>query len=172
MRSLQQQRMSCVRAIRAYPGEASCSLCTDLILVAQIWQANIRGTGQIVGCGDTGLDVDSCMFWDSSSASGNPGPSFYPDVDVPCSHGSTAHCWPQVSTTHRKIVSYNSWADAADDPGTEHEEMDAMLSVKCSRVRWAWDSCGGIDPRLDARKRLVRHQLLPGDGTCCPHRLL
>eukprot|EP00960_Hanusia_phi_P029469 747964-Hanusia_phi.AAC.4 len=52
-------------------------------ITVQIWMANIRGTGQVVGCGDTGLDVDSCMFWDSSSSTGNPGPAFFPDVN-PC----------------------------------------------------------------------------------------
>lgn len=30
-----------------------------------IWSAGIRGEGQIVGCGDSGIDVDSCFFFDS-----------------------------------------------------------------------------------------------------------
>ena len=27
------------------------------------WQAGVKGQGEIVGCGDTGIDVDSCFFW-------------------------------------------------------------------------------------------------------------
>lgn len=30
-----------------------------------IWNHNIAGTGQIVGISDSGLDYDSCFFWDS-----------------------------------------------------------------------------------------------------------
>ncbi len=29
-----------------------------------IWEAGIRGEGQIVGIGDSGVDVDSCYFYD------------------------------------------------------------------------------------------------------------
>jgi hypothetical protein len=28
-------------------------------------EAGLTGSGEVVGCGDTGLDVDSCFFWDS-----------------------------------------------------------------------------------------------------------
>ena len=45
-----------------------------------------------MGCGDTGIDVDSCFFWDSNPANGRPGPTFA----------------PILSSTHRKIVSYKA----------------------------------------------------------------
>jgi subtilisin family serine protease len=30
-----------------------------------LWAEGITGVGQIVGCGDTGIDIDSCMYWDT-----------------------------------------------------------------------------------------------------------
>ena len=33
-----------------------------------IWAAGIRGEGQIVGVGDSGVDVDSCFFHDPESS--------------------------------------------------------------------------------------------------------
>ena len=34
------------------------------------WAAGLNGTGQIVGCADTGIDLDSCLFWDDEGARG------------------------------------------------------------------------------------------------------
>jgi len=69
-----------------------------------IWEMGLKGEGEIVGCGDTGVDVDSCFFWDSNVANGRPGPALAPDV----------------SLVHRKIVSYKAGGgtgtgDASDD---------------------------------------------------------
>ena len=30
-----------------------------------LWAEGITGVGQIVGCGDTGIDIDSCLYWDT-----------------------------------------------------------------------------------------------------------
>jgi hypothetical protein len=58
-----------------------------------IWNMGLKGEGEVVGCGDTGMDVDSCFFWHSgASAADHPGPPFA----------------PTVSATHRKIVSYKA----------------------------------------------------------------
>ena len=70
-----------------------------------IWELGLRGEGEIVGCGDTGIDVDSCFFWDSAPAGGGrPGPPLA----------------PKVSASHRKLVSYKAsggtgTGDASDD---------------------------------------------------------
>ena len=34
------------------------------------WAAGLNGTGQIVGCADTGIDLDSCLFWDDEGSRG------------------------------------------------------------------------------------------------------
>ena len=54
-----------------------------------IWNMGLKGQGEVIGVGDTGIDVDSCFFWDSNGGS-RPGPPLA----------------PVKSTTHRKIVSY------------------------------------------------------------------
>ena len=70
-----------------------------------IWEMGLRGEGEIVGCGDTGIDVDSCFFWDSApGGGGRPGPPLA----------------PKVSASHRKLVSYRAsggtgTGDASDD---------------------------------------------------------
>lgn len=53
-----------------------------------IWSAGIQGEGQVVGCGDSGIDVDSCFFYD-------PSVNFENDVQVriepPFKHASETH---------------------------------------------------------------------------------
>ncbi|WP_242334059.1 MULTISPECIES: CARDB domain-containing protein [unclassified Anaeromyxobacter] len=53
-----------------------------------VFGAGLDGAGQIVGVGDTGLDMDMCFFRDPSGAAVGPG--------------------------HRKVVGYVAWADAWD----------------------------------------------------------
>ncbi len=40
----------------------SAAVSSRLIFRAK---TGLTGNGEVVGCGDTGLDVDSCFFWDS-----------------------------------------------------------------------------------------------------------
>lgn len=54
----------------------------------RIWSQGVRGDGQIVGVGDTGLDHDMCFFADPAGAPIGPG--------------------------HRKVVGYASFADTYD----------------------------------------------------------
>lgn len=49
-----------------------------------IWDHGITGKGEIVGCSDTGIDSDNCLFRDDKN-------------DVP---------FDRIDTSHRKIVSY------------------------------------------------------------------
>eukprot|EP00798_Chlamydomonas_sp_ICE-L_P030068 gene30068-35037_t len=66
-----------------------------------LWRANIDGTGQVVGCGDSGLDIDSCYFYDNS-------------VPFPTNLGKGGRF---TSTTHRKVVQYLAIQDAHDGLG-------------------------------------------------------
>lgn len=54
------------------------------------WDMGLDGQGQIVGVGDTGLDVKSCFFWD-------------PDHDV--------------GYEHKKVIGYRGFADYEDTSG-------------------------------------------------------
>jgi subtilisin family serine protease len=54
------------------------------------WSAGLNGQNQIVGVGDTGLDVNSCFFWD-------------PDHDV--------------GYDHAKVIGYRGYADYEDTSG-------------------------------------------------------
>ena len=60
-----------------------------------IWDRGIHGEGEIIGCGDTGIDVDSCFFWDDTQNE----ISYDPDA-------------PNLS--HRKVVNYYPFADGSD----------------------------------------------------------
>jgi hypothetical protein len=63
-----------------------------------IHRANLTGAGQVIGIADTGIDGQSCFFVD-------------PKVTVP---------FDTINHAHRKIVMYNTFADAtdADEHGT------------------------------------------------------
>ena len=50
-----------------------------------LWSAGVRGLGEVVGIGDSGVDLDSCFFRDSSGAAAGP--------------------------THRKVVMYRTGRD-------------------------------------------------------------
>jgi len=64
--------------------------------VTTVWNHGIRGEGQIIAMGDTGVDWDSCFFYD-------------PNNTVPI--GATT-----INYNHRKIVAYIPIADDRDEP--------------------------------------------------------
>ena len=66
-----------------------------------MWKAGITGKGQVVGVGDSGLDVDSCYFSD-------------PGVNINQAQfgRSTVRDYPD----HRKIARYFSASDGEDLP--------------------------------------------------------
>ncbi|KAK9815904.1 hypothetical protein WJX72_011677 [[Myrmecia] bisecta] len=69
-----------------------------------IWDAGLQGQGQIVGMGDTGLDMTQCMFIDANvpftTTSKDAGGSLIFD-----------------STSHRKLRFYREFVDGADGNG-------------------------------------------------------
>ena len=75
----------------------------DLERVLQAWRAGVErgpapviprpdGTGQVVGCGDSGIDLDSCYFWD-------------PNTDITAGWTTDRSTGAQIysSTAHRKV---------------------------------------------------------------------
>ena len=41
-------------------------MCYNNALLSLSSQAGIDGSGQVLGCGDSGVDVDNCYFYDES----------------------------------------------------------------------------------------------------------
>jgi len=72
-----------------------------------LWDAGLNGEGQVIGCGDSGIDMDSCFFFDATPLGMCKGEGYIPNCD---------------STTHRKIVTYRtvSGAEFADDDWPGH----------------------------------------------------
>lgn len=59
-----------------------------------LWAEGITGVGQIVGCGDTGIDIDSCLYWDNSHKR-------FP--------------WDTLESNNRKIIKYiTNFGDSGD----------------------------------------------------------
>lgn len=62
-----------------------------------LWKHGLRGEGQIIGCGDTGIDMSSCFFND-------------PQHQLPIN---------EIDHRHRKVVSY--WVDDGSLVGDDRE---------------------------------------------------
>ncbi len=63
-----------------------------------LWDRGLTGSGQVVGIGDTGLDVDMIFFWDDSA--GLPSAT--------------------VNPNQRKVISYHDLAGTGDWDGHDH----------------------------------------------------
>eukprot|EP00287_Rhodomonas_sp_CCMP768_P026058 CAMPEP_0202829982 /NCGR_PEP_ID=MMETSP1389-20130828/15861_1 /ASSEMBLY_ACC=CAM_ASM_000865 /TAXON_ID=302021 /ORGANISM="Rhodomonas sp., Strain CCMP768" /LENGTH=1038 /DNA_ID=CAMNT_0049503575 /DNA_START=13 /DNA_END=3129 /DNA_ORIENTATION=- len=75
--------------------------------MSTLWDAGLDGEGQVIGCGDTGIDVDSCFFFDMQPLGTCKGEGFIPGCNSP---------------SHRKIVTYRtvSGAEFGDDDPVGH----------------------------------------------------
>ncbi|KNC53638.1 SD protease [Thecamonas trahens ATCC 50062] len=92
------------------------------------WDAGIRGEGQVVSCGDTGLDADMCFFRDEN-------------VSIP---------FNVVSPHHRKLVSYITLENDLDARSGHGTHVVGSLT--------GWADRGGIPGKYDGiaqRARLV-----------------
>ncbi|GAX74938.1 hypothetical protein CEUSTIGMA_g2384.t1 [Chlamydomonas eustigma] len=68
------------------------------------WQTGIDGSGQVIGCGDSGVDVYNCYFYD-------------PNVPFTIVNNSTTGTQEFTSSTHRKLVLYLGLEDMVDGNG-------------------------------------------------------
>ena len=124
-------------------GQRPCPPCSHLVRQCPscalagrtpVWDLGLRGEGEIVGCGDTGIDVDSCFFWDPALASsGRPGPPLAPKIDL----------------AHRKLVSYR----AAGGAGTG----DASDDVRGHGTHVVGSIVGSVDPSLAPAADVAEH---------------
>ena len=133
-------------------GESPCAPCARTLSECPscrlsdhtpVWDMGLRGEAEIVGVGDTGIDVDSCFFWDSSSNSAHPGPAFA----------------PQTSSTHRKFVSYKAGGGGGGTGGTGGVGGggDARDELGGHGTHVAASIAGAVDPAFQAGGDVVEH---------------
>jgi len=67
-----------------------------------LWKRGLTGKGQLIGVGDTGIDVKHCMFYD-------------PENEVPFFQWNGSNTPPK--SNHRKIAAYWSYMDGVDSEG-------------------------------------------------------
>jgi len=104
-----------------------------------LWAKGLKGQGQVVGVGDTGLDADSCFFRDDNVALPSCQLSQYGQV-------APASC---INQNHRKVVSYRAYprGDIGDNfqgHGTHVAGSIAGAAAfdTSSKVAWAADYNG------------------------------
>lgn len=71
------------------------------------WAAGVNGSGQVIGTGDNGIDMDSCYFKD-------PSVSFTTSLTFKNVYGGAATpVYTFSSATHRKLASFHGLLDKA-----------------------------------------------------------
>ena len=96
--------------VRNYNAAALLQHSGSAVGARRVWDAGIRGSGQLVGMGDSGIDMTSCYF---------------------------AHIGPNNSTLaagpdHRKVVAYNSAPGDSLDLNGHGTHTAASLAGSCS----------------------------------------
>ena len=111
--------------------EAAALLASSLPGAFPLWEAGLRGQGQVLGMGDTGLDVDHCLFVDPElqppvppppSSSPPPPPTTTTTTtalrQLPLSFAERDGTRFFASATHRKLSYYRALSgDAVDGSG-------------------------------------------------------
>jgi hypothetical protein len=90
-------------------------------------QGNLDGSGQVIACADTGLDMSSCYFKDSAK---DP---IYASLDVAktdCVTGkSTPLCTSAVvDSAQRKVIQYITFKDPTDDGGGHGTHVSGTIA--------------------------------------------
>jgi len=93
--------------------------------VKQFWKLNITGRGHIVGVGDTGIDINHCMFKDSKTLA--PKFSHYTEKQIK-SRMPERSVADLIKTGHRKIAEYWALADGQDTPGGHGSHVVGVLA--------------------------------------------
>ena len=76
-------------------------------LTSKLWELGINGTGEVVGVADTGLDDESCFFFDSSLGNITRSPK----------DASSNMNELETDLSQRKVVQYVTYVDGQDEFG-------------------------------------------------------
>jgi len=102
-----------------------------------IWAAGIKGEGQIVGVGDSGVDVDSCYFYD-------PEASFEQGIKMQVIPPFNTRVYE--NRNHRKIVFYQGTADLLDHNGHGTHVVGSLLGEPYSEREPEIEANRGMAP--------------------------
>ena len=134
---------------------AAALLASSLPGAFPLWEAGIRGQGQVLGMGDTGLDYDHCLFVD---------PSLQPPLSSPSTTTTTTATTAPLrqlpfafserdgtryfaSSTHRKLAYYRALSgDAVDGSGHGTHCAGSAVGSSASLGNLAEGSAGGVVP--------------------------
>lgn len=133
---------------------AAALLASSLPGAFPLWEAGIRGQGQILGMGDTGLDYDHCLFVDpalqpplSSSPSTTTGTTTAPLRQLPFAFAERDGTRFFASATHRKLAYYRALSgDAVDGSGHGTHCAGTAVGSSASLGNLAEGSAGGAFP--------------------------
>jgi subtilisin family serine protease len=101
-----------------------------------LWAAGITGRGQVIGCGDSGLDVYHCFFVDPSI-----------DLKVTVVDGKRTFDSPD----HRKIRYYRAYADTEDSNGHGTHVSGTLVGMPYGTTLESKPSGGNVGMAPDAK---------------------
>lgn len=106
---------TCLQGTQVSPGQTLTSPAN----LRPFWQAGLDGTGQVIGCGDSGVDMDSCYFFDSAVP-------FLDNIQT-----DSRNNWQYfASSTHRKVVLYLGRQDIMDGYGHGSHVAGSLLGSR------------------------------------------
>ena len=99
------------RSFNVYAGGITQSGAIDSF---PMWDVGLNGTGQVIQVADTGLDMGSCYFTDTT---GNV--------------ATTTYSAAAFDSTRRKVVQYVVWADSNDVASGHGTHVSGTIAGKC-----------------------------------------
>lgn len=111
-----------------------------------LWEAGIRGQGQVLGMGDTGLDYDHCLFVDPALQNPLSSTTSPPTLkQLPFTFSERDGTRYFASSTHRKLTYYRALSgDALDGSGHGTHCAGSAVGSSASLGNLAEGSAGNV----------------------------
>lgn len=129
---------------------AAALLASSLPGAFSLWEAGIRGQGQVLGMGDTGLDYDHCLFVDPnvqpavSSSTSSPAGTLR-QLPFTSTESDGTHFF--ASATHRKLSYYRALSgDSVDGSGHGTHCAGSAVGSSASLGNLAEGGAGSVVP--------------------------